>query len=212
MFMNLSFPFWHSPNNGPRGKIPWIVHGANTISDSTFIVDYLAKTYAATTGKLGLLNLNLSATDSALHTAIQRLAEDSLASILPYSRFIDEEGAKFTMPVFFGKIPALIRPVIVKAIRVVVANNLHIIGFARFTNAEKLRIQYKNIDALSVLLGDKPYFGGSEPAIIDCVVFAFLENLVAFPIEYIGLRAHVDTKANLMTYVARVRGLLQAAK
>ncbi len=34
------------PHLSPRGKVPWLVHGLHTIADSSFIIDYLIRTYA----------------------------------------------------------------------------------------------------------------------------------------------------------------------
>ena len=33
------------PGQGPKGKLPYITDGANTVADSTFILDYLKATY-----------------------------------------------------------------------------------------------------------------------------------------------------------------------
>ncbi len=71
------------PFNGPRGKLPWIVHGPNTVSDSTFIIQYLAETYGKDKARLGAVQLTQTPHDEGLHTAIQRLTEDNLANLMP---------------------------------------------------------------------------------------------------------------------------------
>ena len=189
--------------------MPWLIHGENTVSDSTFIIDYLVNTYASNSNgnnsKIGRIRVQLTAEEAAKHTAIQRLLEDSLFPLMPYSRFVDKDGEEFEVEFFLKSIPTFLRPLIIRPLQSMQYWNFHAIGIARFSNDEKLLIHKKNVDALEVLLGDKPYFGGDDPAIIDCCAFAMLENFVNFPIKYLGLREYIESKRGLASYVERLR-------
>jgi glutathione S-transferase len=78
-------------------------------------------------------------------------------------------------------------------------------GLGRLTDEEKQRIHNKNIDALDDLLGDQPYFGGNQPGVVDCTVFATLENFLNLPMSYVGLFDYISSKSRLVDYVERIR-------
>jgi glutathione S-transferase len=185
--------------------VPWIVHGSNTVSDSSFIIDYLLETYAADSKYLGDIRLDLSDTEAAIHTALQRLCEDSLVHVGFYHRFVDEVDSAFDYPPFLAKVPGPIRVIAFKWLRVMMYRQQYAIGFARFNEAERFAIQRRNVDALVTLLGQKTYFGGDRPAKIDCTVFALLDNIVNYPVPFGGLRDHILKQQNLVEYVQRIR-------
>ena len=68
-----------------------------------------------------------------------------------------------------------------------------------------LAIQKRNVDALETLLGDKPYFGGDRPSIVDCSAFAIVFNLLDFPVPFMGVREYLEKKPGLVAYVTRMK-------
>src|SRR5579862_3366741 len=77
-----------NPRKGPKGKMPVIRDGNHIIADSSFIIDYLDKTY--TVG----LDKKLNNKEKALSYAVQKMIEDHLYYVLLYSRWIDPIGKK----------------------------------------------------------------------------------------------------------------------
>ena len=61
-----------------------------------------------------------------------------------------------------------------------------------------------DIDALSTMLGDKPYLFGEAPTSYDASLYGILANVLAFPKDGV-LATHVRTKPNLVAFVDRVR-------
>jgi glutathione S-transferase len=62
------------------------------------------------------------------------------------------------------------------------------------------------LDALAGLLGDKPYFLGSEPRSLDMSLYAFLANILDQP-HGNPLQAHGKVLVNLVDYCARMKAL-----
>ncbi len=122
-----------------------------------------------------------------------------------------DDGLAVFRDVYFGAVPALLRPLVVRVMRAMMYHGLYLNGFARFSDQEKIAIQQRNIDALAGLLGDQKYFGGSDPAIVDCTVYSFLECYVAFPVSMLTIRAYILGKSNLASYIDRMRALTQSA-
>ena len=62
----------------------------------------------------------------------------------------------------------------------------------------------RDFEALDEALGDKPFVFGDEPTSIDAVLFAFVESLMAFPVEGPS-KAAVRDNTRLLDFRARVR-------
>ncbi|MDP8999942.1 MAG: hypothetical protein M3O46_07505 [Myxococcota bacterium] len=60
-----------------------------------------------------------------------------------------------------------------------------------------------DIDALSTILGNKPYLFGAGPTSYDAPLFGTIANVLAFPPDS-PLAKHVRTKPNLVDFVERV--------
>ena len=61
------------------------------------------------------------------------------------------------------------------------------------------------MDALSTLLGDKPFFNGEFPTTIDCTIFGHLVQFVYLPLD-IPQKAYIKENCpNLAQFVDRMR-------
>lgn len=61
------------------------------------------------------------------------------------------------------------------------------------------------LNALSTRLGEKPYFYGSKPAVLDAVVFGHLAPVLFAPLPETRLRDIVALQPNLVQFVARIK-------
>ena len=84
----------------------------------------------------------------------------------------DANFAKGPM-VFFRKIPAPVRPIVVAMIRRQVRKALHAHGMGRHSPAEIAALAAHAIEAIADYLGQKPFFMGAEPTGVDATMFAF---------------------------------------
>jgi glutathione S-transferase len=182
----------------PKKKLPYIDDGGRIVADSHIIIDYLKASYG------DRLDAALTPAQRAQGTAVLRLLEDSLYWVLLYARWIDERGWPLTRQAFFGALPAPLRWFVSRLARRSLAQQLHAQGSGRHQPEEIYNIGTTNIAALSLLLGEQPYFLGAEPSSVDAAAHAFLANILDVPLETPLLqaaRAHV----NLPAYCARMR-------
>ena len=84
--------------------------------------------------------------------------------------------------------------------------NLH--GIGRHSQEEIAQFSFQDLDALSELLGDKPFFSGKNPGAVDCTMFGHLVQFVYIPMD-IPQKAYIKEKCpNLAEFVDRMRILL----
>jgi glutathione S-transferase len=74
----------------------------------------------------------------------------------------------------------------------------------RHSQQEVYDLGIKDLEALSVLLGDKKYFFGDEPVTLDCSAFGVLGNLYLTPVETEFKQAAMQF-SNLKDYAERVK-------
>jgi len=169
---------YHKDNSGalskaPKGKLPFIDDDGTKVADSTFIRLYLEQKYQAD------FDLNMAPEQKAIAFLVEKYCEESLYFILARDRWIHEENFNRGPRRFFNRAPALIRPFIIKMIRGKIRKTLWAQGMGRHTEAELLVLFNKGIEAIAILLGDKPYLGGVQPCGADATLFAFLMGFLS---------------------------------
>jgi glutathione S-transferase len=181
----------------PKGKLPFIEDNGVVIADSAFIRFHLEEQHGAN------FDGHLTAEQRATGVAVEKMCEDHLIGIVAHIRWLDDANFENGPARFFDRAPALIRPFIKKMVRRKVAKALYVQGIGRHTDAERLRLGVQDVDALSTLLGDKPYFFGDAPSGTDATVFAFVAGLLS-PLSASPLRDHALALPNLVAYRDRL--------
>ncbi len=182
----------------PKKKLPYIEDGGRIVADSHRIIDYLQSTRGDP------LDAALTPVQRAQGTAILRLIEDSLYWALLYARWIDDAGWPMTRRAFFGGLPAPLRWFVPLLARRSLAQQLYAQGIGRHAPDEIYAIGIADLSALSLMLGEQPYFLGTEPCSIDAAAYAFLANILYVPLD-MPLRQAAQSHANLAAYCARMR-------
>ncbi len=77
-------------------------------------------------------------------------------------------------------------------------------GMGRRPDDEVLKFLKDDIDALSVFLGDKPYFMGDKLRSVDASVYSTVRHITDSPWDWPG-RDYARSKANLVAYTDRIR-------
>lgn len=160
------------PRKAPKGKLPYIDFDGELIADSAIIQRVL-------TERLHLeLDQHLDAEACGRAVAVTRLCDDHLYWLLVYFRWLEPEGWQQTRQAFFGHLgPALltlITPLIQRRVRA----DLSAQGFARHEREDLLTFAREDLQALTDLLGDAPFFGGDHPCSADASAYGVLANLV----------------------------------
>jgi len=212
--------------SNPKGKVPFARHGGKLIPDSQLIIRYLEKTFdlrkmamAVQAENKVVLNKpfvsysDLCPSDQALCDFLRITCECEIYWAVVSIRWLGAAGItekelswQTTMQLYFSEIPALMRGIICKMIRVIIANDAKGQGFARHSPADQLYLAKRAVKALSTTLGHKEFFLGDFPTEADCIVFGTVQGLAdndTWP-NPLSEFVHSDTP-NLIQYANRIK-------
>jgi glutathione S-transferase len=186
------------PLGAPKGKLPYIEDGGQTLGDSRFITAYLKSAYED-------LDKGLSSTQLATSIAMQRLLEEHLFWVALYSRWqYTDKNWQINKEAIFGKLPPILRDIIATHTRKKIKQQIYGHGISRHSAKEIFLLGQQDMDALATVLGDKPYFLGNQPTVLDTSAFGLLINIIGCPIES-PLKEYGLSKDNLIRYVDRIK-------
>ena len=187
------------PPQGPKGKLPFIEDNGRRIADSRFIIEYLKHTYGNS------VDGHLTLPEQAASNAMQRLIEDDLFWPFVFARWgkRDENWAENKRAIF-GKLPPVVRSLVLVLARRQMLKELRGQGMGRHTEAEIYQLGRQDLSTLSDHLAEKPWFMGVKPTTLDASAFGILVNILWCPIES-PLKEHLSALTNLTAFCERVR-------
>jgi glutathione S-transferase len=183
----------------PKGKLPYIDDDGTIVPDSTFIRFHIEKKYGFD------FDAGLEPEQKAAAWAIEKMCEEHLYWALVATRWCDDENFAKGPAQFFKAVPALVRPVVQALVRRRVKKRLNSQGFGRHTSAEQDTLAIADVDALSAVLGGKPYLMGERPCGADAAVFGFIASLLT-PVFASKVRSATERHQNLTDYRDRILG------
>jgi glutathione S-transferase len=183
-------------NKAPKGKLPYIKDGGEVIADSSFIYAHLQKKYAVD------LDKGLTAEQRAAGWALEKMCEEHLYwAIVDARRMIDANFNKGPRH-FFDSAPAPLRPLIIAKIHRDTKRTMHGHGMGRHTREQIESLAKRDLDAISNILGDKPFLFGAEPHAADASVFGSVGSALC-PLFETPIRGFAESHANLVAYAKR---------
>ena len=186
------------PRKAPRGKIPWIVDGDEVISDSRLIKHHLETRHGAD------FSGGYAPRDLGCGLAVERMLENHLYWFDVENRWLVPENFDRGPVRFFKAVPALLRPLVIRAILKKTRRDVQTQGQHRLTAEEKLLLVSQVLQALSDLLGERQFMLGDTISGVDATAFAFLASLETqkFASPY-GDALRADP--GLLSYIRRIR-------
>lgn len=145
-------------SKAPKGKLPYIVDGGETIADSSLIRLHIERKYGFD------FDAGLSPAERGIAWAFEKMCEDHLYWAGLHARWMIDENFDKGPRRFFDSAPAPLRPFIIAMVRRQVRRNLWGHGMGRHTVAEMDQLAVRDIDAIADFLGDKAYLMGGAPA------------------------------------------------
>jgi glutathione S-transferase len=183
----------------PKGKVPYVDLGDGTLmGDSQLIIAELERRRTAA-GKPAL-DAGLAPRDAAVGHAMRRMLEEGFYYVMLHQRWTPEDHYEVMRAEFKKFAPGFVLPLVRRDIK----KRVHGQGTGRHELAESADFGAADLDAVADLLGDQPFLFGDAPRVADCVAFAFVESILAFPLES-PLRQRAAARANLVAYRARIR-------
>lgn len=193
---------FQNPSEGPKGKGPFIEFDGKKMGDSTLIMEFLTKKYDITFSE------KLTLEQQAISHSFQMMLEERLYWAMVYSRWIEDHNWETLKPVFFGKLPPVVKNVVSSMARKSVVKTLGTQGLGRHSRSEIYDFAKRDIDAIAHFLGDKPYFHGNEIHEIDLCIYSFMPNLTIKEFNS-PLKGYVERHANIMRHTNRIDKLLE---
>ena len=191
------FVIANDPNKGPKGKSPWIEMGNVRMGDSTLIVEHLEERFGID------LDERLNEQQRALALSVQRMLEEHYHQCFEHQLFFGR-GAEERLQEFAATMPIPLRWLVPTVLKRTFKTQLHARGMGRHSEEVIIAQGKADLDALSVLLGDQPYFLGDEPSSIDACVFGFL-GVSLYVAGDNPLYQYGASLENLMRYCERMR-------
>ena len=185
------------PPQAPKGKLPFINDHDEVVSDSTFIRAHIERKYGVD------LDEGLDARQRAESWAIERLLEDHLYFAMVWFRWIDPDNFAKGPAHFADSAPEADRAQLRHDMQTRKASDLHAQGVSRHAPEQIAELGHRSVNALSQLLGDKPYFMGKSPSGVDATAFGMLAAVLT-PFFDTPLRRAVEMHPNLAAYVDRM--------
>lgn len=193
----------NNTTKGPKRKSPWIVLAdGRTMGDTAHIIEHLKAEHGVDP------DAHLTPGEAAEGLAIRRMVENHYYYGWLHSMFVTDHGWDHTRP-HFDFIPRPLRYAVARIIRRDISRDVYLHGMGRHKQAEIDQLARDDLDGLSTLLADRPFFGGARPSLTDCTVYGVLALTLWVPVESAAKR-HLQTRANLVTWCERTRESLWA--
>jgi glutathione S-transferase len=184
-------------SKAPKGKLPYVVDGGETIADSSLIRLHIERKYGFD------FDAGLSPAERGIAWAFEKMCEDHLYWAGLHARWMIDENFDKGPHRFFDSAPAPLRPFIIAMVRRQVRRNLWGHGMGRHTVAEMDQLAVRDIDAIADFLGDKAYLMGGRPCGADASIFPFVAHALC-PLFATAIRTRAEQKSNLVAYRDRL--------
>ncbi|KJH51277.1 hypothetical protein DICVIV_02556 [Dictyocaulus viviparus] len=187
-----------------KGQTPFIEVNGRHVADSNIIIDHLIEEFHKK-------NIDdwLTPIDKSYSRAYHALVEDSLRWVILYQRardnkwFATDQGF---LQHFNGVKKFAFKNVLCERLRKRLMNMVMAQGIAKYTPEEVVTLAKKDLDAISMFLGNKKYFFGEKPTTLDCTMFAFLSQFIYTPLVTPEIMTHMgQNNQNLVSFVSRMK-------
>jgi len=157
-----------SPDEGPKGQVPFIDDGGRLIGDSSFIRMHIEREYGVD------FDHGLTPFGRATAMAIEMMVEHELAPAVGYFRWLKDDNFERGPARWFDDAPAEMREELKQGLKEEVRKVMIARGIARHSDEEIVGLAVRSLKALDVFVGGTEFLMGDEPCGADAFVFATL--------------------------------------
>jgi glutathione S-transferase len=172
-------PFRHEhifdASKAPRGQLPYIVDGNDTVGDSETILGYVTQKYRLT------IDAALSLGQRTTNLLITRMLDD-LYWVMSYSRWQDERFWPAFRAALLREHPNLTEEGLAKA-KAFNHQRYHYQGIGRFDPDAAMARGVADLGALAALIPSQGYLHGEKPTGIDAGIYGFIANIYFYDID-----------------------------
>lgn len=186
-----------SREQAPKGQLPWIEDDGEVVGDSHFIRLHLERKYGVD------FDAGLTGAERGQAWAVERMVENHLGWNMVNLRWLDPANFERGPAGFFEGLPDSLRDEVVAQVLAEVAANVRAAGLGRHSPDEILGLGVRSLQALSAMIGTRPYLMGERPCGTDATIFAMLAAMLTPHFDG-PLRRAVLRFDNLTAYADRM--------
>ena len=198
-------PFWHEhifdASSAPRGQLPSIIDGGETIGDSDPIIAHLIAKYRLT------IDAKLTGAERDIDHLLTRMLDD-LYWVMSYSRWKDERFWPLFRDALMREHPSLTPEALGKA-REFNAQRYHFQGIGRYAPDAAYARGLADLKVLADIIPANGYVHGEKPTSIDAGIYGFIANIVFYDIDT-PLKQFVVSAGNMVRHCRAIHGVVMA--
>jgi len=172
-------PFQHEhifdASKAPRGQLPYIVDGSDTVGDSETILKYVTEKYHLT------IDAALTPAQRTQNLLVTRMLDD-LYWVMSYSRWKDERYWHAFRDALKREHPSLTDEGLAKA-QAFNAQRYYYQGIGRYEPDAAMARGLADLAAIAGLIAPKGYVHGEKPTGIDAGIYGFIANIYFYDID-----------------------------
>ena len=188
-------PFRHEhifdASKAPRGQLPYIVDGNDTVGDSEAILGFVTERYRLT------IDAALSPAQRTTNLLITRMLDD-LYWVMSYSRWKDERFWPAFRAALLREHPNLTEDGLVKA-QAYNHQRYYYQGIGRFDGDAAMARGVADLGTLAALIPQQGYLHGEKPTSIDAGIYGFIANIYFYDIDT-PLKQFVAAQENIVRH------------
>src|SRR5262245_42450953 len=188
-------PFHHAhildASAAPRGQLPYIIDGGETVGDSDTIITYLTRKYNLT------IDDGLTAAQRDLNHLITRMLDD-LYWVMSYSRWQDERYWPTFRAALLSQQPSLSESDLLEA-REFNFQRYYFQGIGRYDPDAVFARGLADLQVLANLIPVEGYMHGEKPTSIDAGIYGFVANIYFYDIDT-PLKRFVTARQNIVRH------------
>ena len=162
-------------SKAPRGQLPYIVDGNDTVGDSSTIIAWLIDKYRLT------IDATLTEAQRTQDLLITRMLDD-LYWVMSYSRWKDERYWHLFRDALKREHPQLTDDGLMKA-REFNAQRYYYQGIGRFDPDAAMARGLADLAAIANLIPARGYVHGDKPTSVDAGLYGFIANIYFYDID-----------------------------
>jgi glutathione S-transferase len=162
-------------SKAPRGQLPYIVDGDDTVGDSETILEFITRKYRLT------IDAALSPAQRTTSLLITRMLDD-LYWVMSYSRWKDERYWPAFRDALLREHPSLTEEGLAKA-QAFNFQRYHYQGIGRYDPDAAMARGLADLTALAALIPQQGYVHGERATSIDAGIYGFIANIYFYDIE-----------------------------
>ena len=198
-------PFRHEhifdASKAPRGQLPYIVDGDDTVGDSETILHYVTDKYRLT------IDAALTPAQRAQNLLITRMLDD-LYWVMSYSRWKDERYWPAFRDALLREHSSVTADGLMKA-KEYNAQRYYYQGIGRFDPDAAMARGLADLAAIAQVISPQGYVHGDKPTSIDAGLYGFIANIYFYDIDT-PLKQFVSAHDNIVQHCKAVHAAVSS--